>query len=262
MPLSRVDAPSSAELCPSGGPLRVDVWVAALGALSAAVLTQLEWQLDAGERRRLGRLLEAQARGELVAGRALARAVLGARYRAPASGWRFATTAADRPHVAGERGRRRFDFNLTHAGGLVCCALIDGPGRVGVDLERCDRALDLEAVAAAALSADERAVLGADEPALRRLRLLRLLTLKEAYLKAVGHGLTVRPSGVAFDVAPDGSEARLRGAAGWRFATVARGGFVLAVAAETVAPSLALHLHPGSPLCRAAADLALDRSAA
>jgi 4'-phosphopantetheinyl transferase len=239
----------------------VDVWVVAVGALSGPLLSELERQLDADERRRLGRLADEPARRELVAGRALARAVLTARYGAPRGGWRFATTASGRPDVARAAEPRPFDFNLTHAGGLVCCALVDGPVRVGVDLERRDRVLNPEALTAAALSAEERAGLAACDPAARRVRLLRLLTLKEAYLKAIGHGLTVRPNGIAFDLA-DGGEARLRGGAGWSFATIARGGFVLAVAAETAAPGLALHLRPGTPLCRTAADLVPDRSAA
>jgi phosphopantetheinyl transferase len=85
--------------------------------------------------------------------------------------------------------------------------------------------------------------------------------LKEAYLKAVGCGLTVRPSGVAFDLGPGGDAPRLRGpeAARWRFATRVRGGFVLAVAVETDAAAtgagLTVRLHPGGRLCRAAAHV-------
>jgi 4'-phosphopantetheinyl transferase len=192
---------------------------------------------------------------QTLAGRALVRAVLSARFGASPDAWRLSSTPAGRPYVVAGVAGADFDFNLTHAGGLVCCALVEGPGRVGVDVERCDRAFDADALAAVALTADERAGLDACEPSGQRLRILRLLTLKEAFLKALGCGLSVRPTRVAFDLDPDGRTARLRGpaAARWSFATRVRGGFVLAVAAETGAGHLALRLHPGSALCRATA---------
>ena len=88
-------------------------------------------------------------------------------------------------------------FNLSHSGGHGLIALADG-GRVGVDVEeRCGRR-DLDLIAESVFTEGERADLGAVE-GVERLRLFyRFWTIKEAFIKALGTGLSLSPA--RFDV--------------------------------------------------------------
>ena len=74
-------------------------------------------------------------------------------------------------------------FSLAHSGGLVVCALAPH-GRIGVDVE-LPRPRDVGAIAERYFSSEESRWVGAE---LRRF--LRLWVLKEAYLKALGVGIS------------------------------------------------------------------------
>ena len=78
-------------------------------------------------------------------------------------------------------------FSLSHSGDFALVAL--ARREVGVDVERLDRQIEIDGVAATAFSALELAELRALVPAERRAAFFRLWTRKEAYVKARGEGL-------------------------------------------------------------------------
>jgi 4'-phosphopantetheinyl transferase len=81
-------------------------------------------------------------------------------------------------------------FNLAHSGDLVLFAV--GRGReVGVDLERMKDGLDWNALAANYFSAPERAAIAAVSGDLRKKKAYWIWTRKEAWIKAVGMGLSL-----------------------------------------------------------------------
>jgi 4'-phosphopantetheinyl transferase len=75
----------------------------------------------------------------------------------------------------------RCDFNLSHAGSLVACAVTDA-GRVGIDCEHI-RPVNAAALMRRILSGNERTPSGIDVQAF-----FRLWTQKEAVIKAEGNG--------------------------------------------------------------------------
>ncbi len=96
-----------------------------------------------------------------------------------------------------ERGRygklrvseKRVHFNVSHAGNWV--VLVFGENAVGVDIEVLDRRVrDLDAVADLFCDEEREFVMGSGEDG-RRERFLRVWTAKEAYMKAVGMGLSL-----------------------------------------------------------------------
>ena len=113
--------------------------------------------------------------------------------------WRFERTEAGRPFVVGPRDAP--SFNLSNADGLVVCALAHGGGVVGVDVEPLVRGDELVASASKLFSPRENEHLRSLPPAAQSLRAVELWTVKEAYLKARGEGISVRLS--RFSVAPD-----------------------------------------------------------
>ncbi|MGK2905393.1 MAG: 4'-phosphopantetheinyl transferase family protein [Desulfuromonadales bacterium] len=80
-------------------------------------------------------------------------------------------------------------FNLAHSGGWGLCAVTKG-FEVGVDIERVDRQLDYEKLAAGFFSARERGWLQAGSSYRRRRQFFRIWTRKEAWLKGKGGGFS------------------------------------------------------------------------
>ena len=97
----------------------------------------------------------------------------------------FAANPFGRPYLSGFQ--KVFDFNLSHSGEWVLCAV--GQPAIGVDIERI-QPIDLELARRYFSAAEYRRWLG--DPASQRLaRFYELWTLKESYLKAVGKGLAI-----------------------------------------------------------------------
>lgn len=108
--------------------------------------------------------------------------------------WRFAAGPYGRPEVAGPANAPALPFNLTHTEGLVACVVADaraaaGGVAVGVDAETVDRPVAIE-LADHYFAPPEVRALRALPPARQRDRFFEYWTLKEAYLKARGLGLS------------------------------------------------------------------------
>ncbi len=111
----------------------------------------------------------------------------------------------------------QLDFSLSHSGayGLLAIAADAGPLRLGADVERVVERRNLDRLAARVLDPADFARWSARPPAARLEAFLRSWTRKEAYLKALGRGITTRlaqtsgtPTGWAFvPVAVDGAVA-------------------------------------------------------
>jgi 4'-phosphopantetheinyl transferase len=146
--------------------------------------------LSARERERLQRLRRDRARREFLAAHALARITL-SRYApvAPAA-WTFFSGEHGKPEVGGSAAGERLRFNLSHSGGLVVCAVIRELD-IGVDVECTTRRRRHEEIAERFFGAAEVEALRALPAQERKARFLEIWTLKEAYLKAGGSGITI-----------------------------------------------------------------------
>ena len=126
-------------------------------------------------------------RHEYLVTRALARAVLGEHLeRAPAD-LDFALNAHGRPELSPPSTTH---FNLTNTTKLVVCAVVSHR-EVGVDAEPLDRAADILELSGSVFTSHERDLLGRLEIAARHRRAVELWTIKEAYIKARGLGMTL-----------------------------------------------------------------------
>jgi len=91
------------------------------------------------------------------------------------------------------------DFNLSDTRG-GCVLAVSAAGRVGIDIERCDRQLPVTRLAARWFAPEDAVALrGLDAEAARRA-FLRLWTAKEASCKATGTGIYGRLSAWRFAV--------------------------------------------------------------
>lgn len=143
--------------------------------------------LDESEREAARLRRSARDRCDYVVAHALLRAVL-SRYSArDPRAWVFEVDRAGKPHLAQASGAPLLQFSLTHARGLVACA-VSPVEAVGVDAERIE-GWDDAALAQRFFAPEECRSLAGLPPLARRRRFFELWTLKEAYLKALGVGL-------------------------------------------------------------------------
>jgi 4'-phosphopantetheinyl transferase len=116
-----------------------------------------------------------------------------------ASELRFGRESKGRPYLLHADAP---DFNLSDTRGGCVLAIAAG-GRVGIDIERCDRAPPVVALASRWFAADEAAALRALDAESARRAFLRLWTAKEASCKATGTGIYGRLAAWRFAITED-----------------------------------------------------------
>lgn len=113
----------------------------------------------------------------------------------------------------GTRGRPELapgaalDFNVSHTDDVALIGIATGlpsTARIGVDIERDDRAVNADGLARKFMTERERAGMAPLDEAARRRRFLQLWTCKEAMSKATGDALSApfRDIDVALDESP------------------------------------------------------------
>jgi 4'-phosphopantetheinyl transferase len=163
----------------------VALWWAPLAVAPDEIARLAAWLAPAEHARadRFGREGLAQ---RYIAGRALLRWLLGRTLGVPPHAVPIGRGVRGRPQLAGDTG---IDFNVSHTAGIALVG-ITRARRIGVDVERADRAVRADGLAAKFLTAAERATLAPLPEDERRARFLRYWTSKEAMSKATGEGLS------------------------------------------------------------------------
>ena len=207
------------------------MWYRPTEGLTDQDIVEARRLLSDDERARADRFVFERDRRDFTAAHALLRSTLSRYADVPPDAWRFETADGGKPRLAHHAGS--LSFNLSHTHGFVACVVAHGCD-VGIDVESIDRRLD-PALANRFFSATETASIDAAPPEERVERFLELWTLKEAYLKATGKGLSHPLDTVVFDMRNDGAVTFHPppgvDAAAWRFALFAPGArFRLAVA--------------------------------
>jgi 4'-phosphopantetheinyl transferase len=168
----------------------IRVWTMRVDGLDEPAVAAWRAMLDAGERQRAARFIQARNRIEFIAAHALMRAALAQLVRRPAMAWRFVAGAHGKPAAWLDGEPAPLSFNLSHTAGIVGLAAVASPGLdIGFDLESLARIVDLR-VADRYFTPQEIGWLAASPEAERPCGFLRLWTLKEAFIKATGKGLT------------------------------------------------------------------------
>lgn len=185
----------------------VEVWLTAMAAVGEALRPRYEQLLSAPEQVRWRRFLVEGARDQYLIGRALLRTTLSRYADASEVAWVFETNSYGCPFVAEPAAHRDLRFNLSHTDGLVACA-VTRQGEVGLDVENTEREVDPLALAPTVFAAAEIADVAATPAERRRQRFFSYWTLKEAYIKARGMGLSLPLDGFWFELG--GAAPRIR----------------------------------------------------
>ncbi len=180
-------------------PARVCLWVARPGAIfDSALLERYRGLLSGDERERLERRRGDHQKQYLVT-RALVRWALSRSAPVAPGSWEFAEGEHGKPRIAGPAEAPPISFNVSHSGAVVLCAVADGPA-VGVDVEELGRVRRFEKIAKRFFAPREAAAVSACSEAERSECFYQRWTLKEAYIKARGLGISLPLSAFWFDV--------------------------------------------------------------
>jgi 4'-phosphopantetheinyl transferase len=189
---------------------RCHLWFLRPGAISGPHLERGLLFLSSEETARHSRFLMADAARTFLSARILLRSVLSLYGALPPAAWRFDTNPWGRPHIASQDSPPGLVFNLSHKPGLVTC-LVGSCRDLGVDVEDTSvrRAYLLE-IASRFFSPCEAAALHELPDTKQAQRFFQLWTLKEAYIKARGRGLSLGLSRFSFSVDEAASAATVR----------------------------------------------------
>ncbi len=177
----------------------VQVWYAdvALLASDAGRLARAAARLPAAEHTRYRRFRHDVDRHMFLLGRLMARALVARAAGFAPDAWRWREGPHGRPEI--DEPACPWRFNLAHSAGLVVCGLARSRD-IGVDVEDLQRRPTDMDVVHRYCSADELDDIVRQPDDGWHERFLTYWTLKEAYLKALGLGISVHLADVAFDL--------------------------------------------------------------
>ena len=101
--------------------------------------------------------------------------------------WSFTCDEQGKPVIDGDQQLPAIDFNITHTGGLCAC-VITLDAAAGIDAENITRACNHKGLAQRMFSEQECALLSVSEQPEKQF--YKYWTLREAYFKAIGSGLS------------------------------------------------------------------------
>ncbi len=191
-----------------------NVWVVDLHTLNPSEVARCDMVLSPAERDRMRRFHFKPDQDAYRAAHALARLALSACEAAvPPHAWSFEESSHGRPEISSEQSVPRLRFNISHTRNVVAC-IVTRDLDCGVDVEPTDR--DRHDLAQTVLAPAELATIAAAPEAERTVLFCRYWTLKEAYAKALGLGMSLAFDRIAFELC-EGSARLHADSAEWHF---------------------------------------------
>jgi 4'-phosphopantetheinyl transferase len=190
----RVPAPVRRDQRPDAGEL--EVWRVRVQP-SSAVVDELLHLLDDGERRRAARFHHPADRDRYVLGRATLRRLLCMRLRACNDRLVLGTNAFGKPLLL--EPRADLQFNSSHSGDWILHAF-HAHAPVGIDVEQVRADFADPHDFASVITSEESLQIVSLPQRHRALTLARVWTRKEAYLKALGEGVSRSPAHISIEV--------------------------------------------------------------
>ena len=188
----------------------VHVWTATVD-IGPAALDMVARPLSLSERTKRDSFRFERDRIAYAFRHAMLRHVLGATIGVDPAHLEFATNAFGKPSLEGAQGRCPVSFNLSRSGDVVAVALAEGR-EVGIDIEHVRPMADLDTIARHWFTTAEYKHVTAAQPPRRCDRFFSVWTRKEAFIKAIGRGLSIPLT--AFDVSPPAAALAFEGHSG------------------------------------------------
>lgn len=169
----------------------IHLWLACPDDINDPVLlSNYMTMLSDEEKVNMQRFYFAKHRHQYLVTRALIRSTLSYYVDIPPKDWHFSVNDYGKPEIANEVLDIPLRFNLSHTDGLIVCALVL-ENDIGVDIETMQRTHTSLDIAKHYFSKQEFASLQVLAKHKQAERFLQYWTLKEAYIKAKGLGLSL-----------------------------------------------------------------------
>jgi 4'-phosphopantetheinyl transferase len=173
------------------GALHIHLWQYPIGKPpDARHLAHARTILSDPEKQRCAAFRSDRHQTEYALSRAMLRLALSEYAPVAPQDWQFLALEKGKPEIAGPALTPPLWFNLSHTDGFSACVI----GRVrqlGVDIENMNREMPHQELAKRFFAPGEFEYLLTLPPSLQREAFFRIWTLKEAYIKAEGKGLSI-----------------------------------------------------------------------
>jgi 4'-phosphopantetheinyl transferase len=184
----------------------IDLWLVEYRQIDDSQLVQrLEQLLNAEEQQRRARFLHAEDRHRFLFTRATVRTVLSRYAAVEPQDWVFTANAHGRPAIANLHPQAAgLCFNLSHTRGLIVLGVCRDR-ELGVDVENIRERTPTPGIAERFFAPQESAALASLPEERRHERFFAYWTLKEAYIKARGRGMSIPLDRFCFTFAEESS---------------------------------------------------------
>jgi len=179
----------------------VHIWRASLN-LPAARVDELAEVLSGDEQERAGRFHFERDRRRFIVARAALRTILGQYEQLEPGRLQFRYGPQGKPFLADQPEHNELRFNIAHSHELALLGFTRGR-ELGVDLEYIRPLKDLNQIAARFFSARENATLKKLPSSQKQVAFYTCWTRKEAYIKAIGEGLSMPLDAFDVSLGPD-----------------------------------------------------------
>ncbi len=184
----------------------VHLWQARLDQ-PCAHIEELAQLLCPAEKLRAGKFVFDKHRQRFIAGRGFLRNILGGYLNQPAASLEFSYGPQGKPELVSHGIHDKLYFNVSHSHETALYA-ISRNRQVGVDVERLRTKQDVESIAQRYFHPGECEVIRSLSAQKKKEAFFKAWTVKEAYAKATGEGLSVLEQ-VETSLSPDGPAALL-----------------------------------------------------
>ena len=164
------------------------IWRADLN-LPAIIIQKLAQTLSTDETARAKRFRLEQDRRRFIAGRAILRIILGYYLSVEPGLMQFSYGKYGKPRLTDSPGNKGFYFSMSRSGGLALYGFTRDCS-IGVDIERIRDIPEMDQIARQFFSTRENAVLRALPESKKAKAFFNCWTRKEAFIKAIGKGLS------------------------------------------------------------------------
>jgi 4'-phosphopantetheinyl transferase len=180
---------------------QVDLWLFPVGELTDALRKEYVDILFCEEIELSKKIIIQEKKDIFISTKALLRKILHYYTNVPTSAWRFERNLFGKPYISEPSQHRNIHFNISHAKGLIAC-LISTSYEVGVDVENILKNRDFLGISRNVFSEKEVDLLNATSSHRLGRTFYMYWTLKEAYLKARGVGLSLPLTSFWFELSP------------------------------------------------------------
>ena len=153
-------------------------------------LARYDHLLTNEDRARQQKFVFEKDRDQFLIARAFLRTTLSRYSHQKPADWQFQVNKFGKPSIVNGPADSGIRFNLSHCAGLIICGVTIGC-EIGVDCENIDRRLEIEQLAPRVFSTSEQQFLASRPASEQKETFFRFWTLKEAYIKARGIGMSL-----------------------------------------------------------------------